>query len=143
VFTLKKILIPVDGSAGSDKAVRFALSLTEEIEKEIIILNVQPNYSTPNVKRFISQEQINALQKELSDQVFAHTLEITNSLNIPVRTQLRIGDPGKEIIAEAEKSAVDFIVMGYRGLGFAKRTILGSVATHVLHETKVPVMIVP
>lgn len=143
MFTLKKILIPVDGSAGSDKAVRFALSLTEEIEKEIIILNVQPNYSTPNVKRFISQEQINALQKELSDQVFAHTLEITNSLNIPVRTQLRIGDPGKEIIAEAEKSAVDFIVMGYRGLGFAKRTILGSVATHVLHETKVPVMIVP
>ncbi|MCG9969366.1 universal stress protein [Pelotomaculum terephthalicicum JT] len=138
-----KILVPVDGSAGSDKAVRFAIFLAEGKNKEIILINVQPSYNTPNIKRFFSQEQIRSFQEELSKEVLDHTLEITNSFSIPVRTVIRIGDPGKEICAEAEESSIDFIVMGYRGLGAVKRAIMGSVATHVLHETTCPVMIVP
>jgi len=140
---MTKILVPVDGSAGSDKAVRFAIFLAEGKNKEIILINVQPSYNTPHIKRFFSKEQIRSLQKELSKEVLDHTLEITNSFSIPVRTIVRIGDPGKEICAEAKESSIDFIVMGYRGLGAVKRAILGSVATHVLHETTCPVMIVP
>jgi len=138
-----KILVPVDGSAGSDKAVRFAIFLAEGKNKEIILINVQPSYNTPNIKRFFSQEQIRSFQEELSKEVLDHTLEITNSFSIPVRTVIRIGDPGKEICAEAKENSIDFIVMGYRGLGAVKRAIMGSVATHVLHETTCPVMIVP
>ncbi|AEG59686.1 universal stress protein [Desulforamulus ruminis] len=139
---MTKILIPVDGSAGSDKAVRFAISLAEGKDAELIVLNVQFNF-TPNIKRFFSQEEIRSYQEELSKEVLDHTLEITNEYAIPVRTVVRIGDPGKEILEEAKESSVDFIVMGYRGLGPVKRTILGSVATHVLHATLSPVMIVP
>ncbi|EQB21592.1 universal stress family protein [Dehalobacter sp. UNSWDHB] len=140
---MTKILVPVDGSAGSDKAVRFALTLAEGKDKEIILLNVQPSYNTPNVKRFFTQEQIHSYQEELSKEVFDRTLEITNEFHIPVRTIVRNGDPGKEICEEAKERSVDFIVMGYRGFGAVKRAILGSVATHVLHETHCPVMIVP
>jgi len=140
---MTKILVPVDGSEGSDKAVRFAISFLGGNDKEIILINVQLNYNTPNIKRFISQEDIRAYQEELSKEVFDHTLEITNSCSIPVRTIVRIGDPGKEICAEAEESSIDLIVMGYRGLGAVKRAILGSVATQVLHETPCPVVIVP
>lgn len=140
---MTKILVPVDGSAGSDKAVRFAISLAEGKNAEIILINVQPSYNTPNIKRFFSQEQILNFQEELSKEVLEHTLEITNSFSIPVRTIVRSGDPGKEICLEAKESSIDFIVMGYRGLGAVKRAILGSVATHVLHETPCPVMIVP
>lgn len=138
-----KMLVPVDGSASSDKAVRYAISLAEGKDEEIILLNVQPSYNTPNVQRFISQEQILAVQEESSKEILDHTLEITNKFTVPVRTIVRIGDPGKEICAEADESAVDCIVMGYRGLGAVKRAILGSVATHVLHETTCPVTIVP
>lgn len=140
---MTKILVPVDGSAGSDKALRFALSLSEGKGNEIVLINVQPSYDTPNVKRFFSQEQIRSLQDESSKEVFDHTLEITNSFSTPVRTVLRFGVPGDEICKEAVESSVDFIVMGYRGLGAIKRVILGSVATHVLHETPCPVTIVP
>jgi len=140
---MTKILVPVDGSAGSDKAVRFAIFLAEGKNKEIILINVQPSYNTPNIKRFFSQEQIRSFQEELSKEVLDHTLKITDSFSIPVRTIVRTGDPGKEICAEAKESSIDFIVMGYRGLGAVKRAILGSVATHVLHETTCPVMIVP
>ncbi|ADY57463.1 UspA domain-containing protein [Syntrophobotulus glycolicus DSM 8271] len=140
---MTKILIPVDGSAGSDKAVRFGISLAHGKEAEVIVLNVQPGFNTPNVKRFFSPEEIHSYQEKLSKEVLDHTLEITNEQATPVRTVVRIGDPGKEILEEAKKSSVDFIVMGYRGLGPVKRAILGSVATHVLHETHCPVMIVP
>jgi len=140
---MKKILIPVDGSEGSEKAVRFALSLVEGQDKEIILLNVQLSYNTFHVKRFFSQEQIQSIQEESSKEALDKALEITKELPGTVRTLVRVGDPGTEICEEAKESAVDFIVMGYRGLGAIKRTIMGSVATHVLHETPCPVVIVP
>lgn len=140
---MTKILVPVDGSPNSDKALRYALSLAKEKDDLLILLNVQPNYNTPNIKRFATQEQIRAMQEEASKEVLDHSLEIAKDSNATIRTLLRTGDPGKEICKEAEDSAVDNIVMGYRGLGAVKRAILGSVATHVLHETPCPVTIVP
>ncbi len=140
---MRKILVPVDGSEGSDKAVRFAISLATKDNDEIVILNVQHSYNTPHVKKFFSQEEIQAYQEELSKDVFSHTLELTNNAAVQVRTLLRRGDPGKEISAESKEGGFDFIVMGYRGLGAVKRVIMGSVATNVLHETEIPVVIVP
>lgn len=140
---MKKILVPVDGSDGSDKALRFALSFAEGKDKEIILINVQPNYNTPNIRRFVSQEQINSIQEESSKKVLDQALEITKDYPIVVHTIVRYGDPGREICAQAQESSVDSIVMGYRGLGAVKRAILGSVATHVLHETTCPLTIVP
>lgn len=140
---MTKILVPVDGSPNSDKAIRYALTLAEGKAEELIFLNVQPNYNTPYVKRFASQDQINDMQQETSKEVLSHSLEIAKDSTVPIRTVLRIGDPGREICKEAEESGVDNIVMGYRGLGAVKRAILGSVATHVLHETPCPITIVP
>ncbi|MEL1136317.1 universal stress protein [Desulfitobacterium sp. THU1] len=140
---MTKFLVPVDGSANSDKAIRYALSLAEGKADLLIFINIQPNYNTPNVKRFATQEQIKAMQEEASKEVLDHALEIAKDSTVPIQTIMRTGDPGREICAEAEESAVDNIVMGYRGLGAVKRAILGSVATHVLHETPCPVTIVP
>jgi nucleotide-binding universal stress UspA family protein len=123
--------------------VRFAIYLAEDKEKEITLLNVQPSYNTPNIKIFFNQEQIQAYREETAKEVFDHTLEIIDGLSMPVRTLVRTGDPGKEICAQAKASAADCIVMSYRGLGGVKRAIMGSVATHVLHETPCPVVIVP
>jgi nucleotide-binding universal stress UspA family protein len=140
---MARILVPVDGSAGSDKAVRFAISLLGEKDKEIILMNVQYNYNTLNIKRFISQKEIRSYQEGLSNEVFDHTLKITNNSFSRARTIVRIGDPGREICAEAKKGYVDFIVMGCKRQAAVKRVILGSVATHVFHATTCPLMIVP
>lgn len=140
---MKKILVPVDGSAGSDKAVQVAISLTDGKEDQLILLNVQPSYNTPNVKRFFSQEQIQSFQEESSKEVFEHTLDLIADADVSVSSVVRNGDAGSEICEQAKEIDVDFIVMGYRGLGTVKRAILGSVATHVLHVADCPVMIVP
>ena len=140
---MAKILIPVDGSPNSDKAIRYALSQVQSKDDLLIFLNVQPNYNTPNIKRFATQEQIKAMQEEASKEILDHSLAVAKDSTATIHTLMRTGDPGKEICKEAQESAVDSIVMGYRGLGAVKRAILGSVATHVLHETPCPVTIVP
>lgn len=140
---MMKILIPVDGSAGAEKAVRFANRLVDGRETEITVLNVQPSYNTPNMKILFSREQIETFQSEAAREVLDHTQALADSLDMPIRTLVRTGDPGKEICAAAQADQADLIVMGYRGLSGIKRAIMGSVATHVLHETPCPVVIVP
>lgn len=51
------------------------------------------------------------------------------------------GSPGEWIIKVAKEDDVDMIVMGARGLGKIKKTILGSVSDYVLNKSKVPVLI--
>ena len=140
---MMKILIPVDGSAGAEKAVRFAHRLADGKETEITVLNVQPSYNTPNMKILFSREQIEIFQSEAAQEVLDHTQTLADSLEMPIRALVRTGDPGKEICTAARASQTDLIVMGYRGLSGIKRAIMGSVAAHVLHETPCPVVIVP
>lgn len=140
---MMKILIAVDGSAGSDKAVRFAIFLAEGKEADITLLNVQHSFNTLNVKLVFSQEQIKAFQEESAKEVLDQAIELIDGSFRSVHTLFRAGDPGKEICAEAKKSGADLIVMGHRGLGGVKRAIMGSVSTHVLHEAPCPVLIVP
>lgn len=51
------------------------------------------------------------------------------------------GQPETSILAKAEEVQATMIVMGSRGLGTIRRTILGSVSEYVLHHSHVPVMI--
>ena len=51
------------------------------------------------------------------------------------------GNPGHGIIKQAKEVHADLIVMGTRGLGAIRRTILGSVSDYVLHHSHIPVAI--
>ena len=97
--SIMKILVPVDGSESSDKAVRYALSLVKGEEDEILILNAQPLYngfglSTNSFARQEQLEQMRALQQKSSKKVLDHSLEILKSAQVTVRTVVRNGDPG-------------------------------------------------
>eukprot|EP00020_Sapocribrum_chincoteaguense_P007174 CAMPEP_0170747910 /NCGR_PEP_ID=MMETSP0437-20130122/9572_1 /TAXON_ID=0 /ORGANISM="Sexangularia sp." /LENGTH=158 /DNA_ID=CAMNT_0011086715 /DNA_START=58 /DNA_END=532 /DNA_ORIENTATION=+ len=46
------------------------------------------------------------------------------------------------ILHEAEAAGADMIVVGSRGLGLIKRAVLGSVSSHIVHNAKVPVLVV-
>lgn len=140
---MKRLLVPVDGSTHSINALQFALQLAVENDAEILLLNVQPSYNTPNVKRFVKQEQIREYQTEESKIALERALAETQSYSIPIVTKLRIGEPAIEICTEAKEFQATQIVMGNRGLGAIKRTVLGSVSYKVLHDAPCPVTIVP
>ena len=64
-------------------------------------------------------------------------------LQINGETHSQIGPPGHVIVSMADEFKASMIVMGTRGMGLLRRTILGSVSHYVIHHTKVPVTVVP
>jgi nucleotide-binding universal stress UspA family protein len=112
-------------------------------EVEIVLLNVQPTYHTPNVRRFVSQHQIHEIQEEMGHAALEEVLAAITTSSIPVSTKIRTGATGAEIIAEAKEMGAAAIVMGFRGMGAIKGTVLGSVSYSVLHDAPCPVTIVP
>ena len=51
------------------------------------------------------------------------------------------GHPGEQIVKAADTHHADFVIIGSRGHGVLRRTILGSVSGYVLHHSHVPVLI--
>ncbi len=139
---MKKILVPIDGSDVSLRAVDFAKSMFELQDKATTIFSVIPD----NVNYYITNA-------ELLDQISETTSDKTETLlknivadfeGVPGRVNYHytMGDPANEIVKFAEDNDYDIIVMGSRGLGTFSKTILGSVSTKVLNRTKKTVVIV-
>ena len=51
------------------------------------------------------------------------------------------GKPGEYVVDVAKKKKASLVVMGTRGMGTLRRTILGGVSDYVLHHSQCPVMI--
>ena len=64
--------------------------------------------------------------------------DVQGTVDFSVRSK-----PGEYIMEQADKANASLIVMGTRGFGLVRRTILGSVSHHVVHHAKIPVTVVP
>lgn len=71
------------------------------------------------------------------------TTVILSRLQFRVKFRVEEGKPGVKICEAAEKEKALLIVMGSRGSGIIRRTVLGSVSHYVIHHTKIPVVLCP
>ena len=53
------------------------------------------------------------------------------------------GPPGEAVLNYAKKENTSLIIIGSRGLGKIRRTLIGSVSDYVVHNSKIPVIVVP
>ena len=53
------------------------------------------------------------------------------------------GTPGETIVKIAQENNANTIIMGSRGLGTVRRTLLGSVSDYVLHHAHIPTCVIP
>lgn len=139
----KKYLVPVDGSDHSLRALEYAIEHAKETESEILLVHVQPEYNTHNIRRFITKEQIKEYQQEMADEAFRATEPLLSQSDVPVAKVVLIGVASDEICRLARNEKVKGIIMGSRGLGRVKGSVLGSISYSVLHTADVPVTIVP
>ena len=65
------IVVPTDGSNSSIKALQYAIDLAKKTDGEIILLNVQPNFASPNVKKFFNKKDV----EEYTQMLAAEALE--------------------------------------------------------------------
>lgn len=53
------------------------------------------------------------------------------------------GHPGENVCKIALKEKANLIVVGSRGMGTIRRTILGSISDYIIHHAHIPVLVVP
>lgn len=135
---INKILIAVDGSEYSTRALDFACQMADKFDSAIHILHVPQGAAADRVMVLGGASlMIHASREEIEKagrQLIESALEFARGkLPGDITTELRGGDPAHEIISSAEENEVDCIVLGSRGLGDFGGLVLGSVSHKVNH----------
>jgi nucleotide-binding universal stress UspA family protein len=138
-----RILVAVDGSESSDRAVSHLLRKLGWYKEgaEIHLLNVQSALPT-DVSRFITAEQLEGFHRERGEEALASARRILDAAKVAYLTHIGIGEPAHVIAHYANERKIDQIVMGTRGLGSVAGLVMGSVTTKVLSLTDVPVLLI-
>jgi nucleotide-binding universal stress UspA family protein len=136
----QRIILPVDGSDGSARAVAKALSLAKETGVDITALYVMEYPYLASVDMSFSYPDILEIIKKKGNEVLETVKKQGSKLGVSVKTKLVEGIPDDQIIQAAKKD--DLIVMGCKGRTALSRILVGSVCEKVLHHSKSPVMVI-
>lgn len=139
-----KILIPVDGSTGANRAVENVISSVAMLKEvpQIFLLNVQWKLATGNVKMFISHETINDYYREHGMEALSAARSSLDAAGLAYTYHVGVGTPAEAIVQYAQEQKIDQIVMGARGESNLSQMLLGSVAGKVAHLAPMPVLLV-
>ncbi|MDO8473035.1 MAG: universal stress protein [Dehalococcoidia bacterium] len=122
---LKKILVPLDGSALSEAALPYAAQIAAKTGSQVVLLHV-------NGTAYDSGERMRQLYME----------KLSETLGLHALTVHLAGNAAERIIDYAGEAGIDLIVMTTHGETGAKRWALGSVADKVVRSSRHPVFLV-
>jgi len=142
---MKVILLPFDGSKPALRALDYVVELREEGLKGLTVhlLNVQEE---PKLfGDYASQSlvgKLNAEAKRYGESINSDALTRLEAVGLECHTHAVVGGIAQSIVEAAESFGCDTIIMGTRGMSNLANLVMGSVATRVVHEAKVPVVLV-
>lgn len=138
-----KILLPVDGSALSLEAVRFAITLMRDgLSMSAVLANVQEPASLYELLAVHDPQVIDRVSAEAGLHTLAAAQVLLDGVGMMYECEVAKGDPAHTIIDVSERFGCDMVVMGARGTSSLRSAMLGSVSNEVLHASAVPVVIV-
>ncbi|MAU08716.1 MAG: hypothetical protein CL607_02750 [Anaerolineaceae bacterium] len=141
----KTIVVPIDGSGWSERAIPHAADIARNNDAEIILLHVlRPPASeyTDQIALGGGEEQLQQIREEMKQKLIA----LRNGLRaqgIDARVQVIEGVGVASLICDfINDQDVDLVVMSSHGRSGISRFIFGSVAQKVMQDVNVPVMII-
>jgi nucleotide-binding universal stress UspA family protein len=139
----QEILVPVDGSEGSQRAVRFAdrLAVATGSPLKLIFVFSLPPSEFVTVAR-LSKEDIENVRNSAAKSVFAAARGALADPARQVHEEVLFGDPAAEILHYINERPDALVVMGRRGLTRMESLLLGSVSEKVVRHAKGSVTIV-
>lgn len=137
-----KILFACDGS---EVAVRAAAALVSKIEwfreaPQVHLLSVHLPIPVGLIKQHVSQETIDAYYREEGEAALQAVRRHFDAAHIACELHVHVGQPAEVIVRLARQLGCDLIAMGTHGRGAVAGTLMGSVATKVLHLSERPVL---
>ena len=136
LFRIRKILVPVDFSEGSKKALAYAVCFARQFDAELALLHVvQPYPLMPEMPQ-VDIETVEDARKELK------LLRLTLGDAAKATSLVRTGTPHNEIARVAQELGADLIIIGTHGHTGLTRVLLGSTAERVVRHAACPVLVV-
>jgi len=131
------VLLPTDGSGGTDRAIEHALELASTYDASLHVLTV------------VDDGAIGAAAEDTFDDIRTRQREALESIadrarsaGLAVESVVREGTPHREILEYVDAAGIDLVVMGTHGRSGVGRVLLGSVTERVVRAAPVPVVTV-
>lgn len=136
------VLVPTDGSDGTDEVLDHALHLAAADGATVHALYVmdEQQYFTTDDDVW---ETLREAAREAGLEAVEHVAGRADDAGVEVVTEVREGTPARDIVEYAEREGIDAVVMGTHGLtGGDDLSKLGSVTDRVVKNVEVPVLVV-
>ena len=151
---MKKILIALDYNPTAEKVAEKGFAFAKEMNAQVILLHVvtEPLYYSSTlyspVMGFDGFNQIDYVQPDVMTAITKHAFRFLNHVKSHlgdenILTEVIEGDVVDVIIDTAKYSKVEAIVMGSHSRKWLEDIVLGSVTKNVLHQTDIPMYIIP
>ncbi|MBS7248590.1 MAG: universal stress protein [Candidatus Jordarchaeales archaeon] len=141
----KKILVALDGSEYSERALDKAINLAKAFNSQIILLNVIKTEELELVKQYSesSYALVKSHLEQTAEKLLVEAEKKAKKKGVEdVVKKVAFGDPAEKIVDEANNENVDLIAIGTRGLTGVKRVVLGSTTQKVMRWSDKDVLVV-
>jgi nucleotide-binding universal stress UspA family protein len=150
---INSILVATDASAASNRALEMAVQFAGQHKAKLLIIHVIRDMQIPFDIKEIPELESNSFEsfnnaredimRKIAETVLRRAKEKAEKAGANnVQTAIGTGDPATSILGFAKRRKVDMIVVGTRGLGKLKGTILGSVSRKVTNNAETSCLIV-
>jgi nucleotide-binding universal stress UspA family protein len=139
-----KVLLPVDGSECSDRAVDYVMDKMRAREGvvELHLLTVHAPIPYAGAVATIGADKVEQYYREEAEETLKSARARLDAAKVAYAHHIMVGDPAGVIVRFAKENKVDQIVIGTHGRGRIGNIVMGSVASKVVHLTDVPVLLV-
>ena len=141
---MRRILVAIDGSEGSMRALDFAARQAGYAPAAVLhVLTIQPAAAANTAwEIYVSAERLQEIAVERSREILAAAGERLKGAKFRVHLEQLTGEPAETIANRAAELGCESIVLGTHGLGKLGVLLMGSVAQRVLHHATPPVTLV-
>ncbi len=139
---IQKILVPVDFSSCSGRALSYAIGFAQQFKASIALIHVvELNYMGTGLGEIEVPLLENELRENASRQLDS-LLETAVRAGVTAEAHLRLGRPWYEMTEAARTLGADLVIMGTHGYTGLKHVLMGSTAERVVRHAPCPVLIV-
>ena len=141
-FSLRRIVVPVDFSPCSRKALRYAVAFAKQFGARLTLVFVTEINYTVGEFGMVEVPPLESQVRAAVDQALARLVREEIGDAVPAETQTRLGRPASEIAAVAKEIDADLIIISTHGHTGLKHVFLGSVTENVARIAPCPVLVV-
>ena len=133
------ILVPLDGSKYSEKALLHACDMAKNYQSRLILLYVVEKSIPINL---LDRKEYLKILRKFGNKVLVNAKKTTTLHGVDSTIILKEGNITSEIVKLAKKEQCNLIIVGNKGLGATARFILGSVSNKLANNSPCSVLIV-